>query len=68
VEGFGPQLTAVVALLTGRYRLAKRGGAYGLTDLFGMELRVRSVSALEQVMHATLAPVVVGARGRGDGR
>lgn len=61
-EGFGPQLTAVAALLTGRYRLSKREAAQCLTDLFGVELCVGSVSALEQVMSAALAPVVAEAQ------
>lgn len=61
-DGFGPHLTAVVALLTGRYRLSKREAAQCLTDLFGVELCVGSVSALEQAMSAALEPVVGEAR------
>jgi len=61
-QGFGPQLTAVIALLTGRYRLSKREAAQCLTDLFGVELCVGSVSALEQAMRAALAPVVDAAQ------
>jgi transposase len=57
-EGFGPHLTAVVAVLTGRYRLSKREAAQCLTDLFGVDLCVGSVCALEQAMSAALAPVV----------
>jgi transposase len=61
-EGFGPQLTAVVALLTGRYRLSKREAAQCLADLFEVELCVGSVSALEQTMSAALGPVVAEAQ------
>ncbi len=61
-EGFGPHLTAVVALLTGRYRLSKREAAQCLTDLCGVERCVGSVSALEQAMSAALAPVVAEAQ------
>jgi transposase len=48
----------VGALLTGRYRLSKREAAQCLADLFGVDLCVGSVSALEQAMSAALAPVV----------
>ena len=61
-EGFGPHLTAVVALLTGRYRLTKREAAQCLTDLFGVELCVGSVSALEAAMSTALERVVTAAR------
>ena len=60
--GFGPQLTAVVALLTGRYRLSKREAAQCLADLFEVELGVGSVSALEQAVSAALQPVVAEAQ------
>ena len=60
--GFGPRLTAISALLSGRYRLSKRETAQCLDDLFGVELAVGSVSALEQTVSAALAPVVDEAR------
>src|SRR5215211_1374368 len=52
-EGFGPRLTALVALLTGRYRLSKREA-----DVWGVELAVGSVTALEHATSAALEPVV----------
>src|SRR5215216_6345594 len=55
---FGPRLTAITALLTGRYRLSKREAAQCLDDLFGVQLAVGSVSALEQATSAALEPVV----------
>jgi transposase len=61
-DGFGPRLTALVALLTGRYRLSKREAAACLADLWGVEVAVGSVTALEQVTSAALAPVVEEAR------
>lgn len=60
--GFGPRLTAITALLTGRYRLSKREAAQCLADLFGVDLAVGSVSALEQATSAALAPVVAEAQ------
>ncbi len=60
--GFGPRLTAIGAMLSGRYRLSKRETAHCLDDLFGVDLAVGSVSALEQTVSAALAPVVDEAR------
>src|SRR5215211_1339764 len=57
-EGFGPRLTALVALLTGRYRLSKREAAACLADVWGVELAVGSVTALEHATSAALEPVV----------
>lgn len=57
-SGFGPRLTAIGALLTGRYRLSKREAAQCLDDLFGADVAVGTVSALEQAASAALAPVV----------
>jgi transposase len=61
-DGCGPRLTAVTALLSGRYRLSKREAAACLDDLFGVDLAVGTVSALEQTMSAALAPVVAEAQ------
>jgi transposase len=61
-EGVGPRLTAVVALLTGRYRLSKREATQCLDDLFGVAMAIGSVSALEQRMSAALEPVVAQAQ------
>ena len=58
-RGFGPMLTAVVALLTGKYRLSKRMVEALLSDMVNVELCVGSVCNLEQEMSAALeAPVV----------
>jgi transposase len=60
--GFGPRLTAIAALLTGRYRLSKREAARCLDDVFGVDLAVGSVSALEQATSAALLPVITEAQ------
>jgi len=56
-DGCGPRLTAVSATLSGRYRLSKRETAACLGDVFGVELAVGTVSALEQTVSAALEPV-----------
>ena len=56
--GFGVRLTALAALLTGRYRLSKREAAACVGDLAGVEIAVGSVSALEQTTSAALEAVV----------
>lgn len=58
----GPQLAATTAVLTGRYRLSKREAVACLADLFGVELSVGAVSALEQQVSAALAPVMAEAQ------
>ncbi|MCL6554547.1 MAG: DUF6444 domain-containing protein [Firmicutes bacterium] len=60
----GARLAAAGALLTGRYRLSKREAAPCLADLFGADLAVGTVSAIEQTVSVALAPVVAEARGR----
>ncbi len=60
-DGCGPRLTAVSAMLSGRYRLSKRETAACLDDLFGAAVSVGTVSALEQTVSAALAPVVAEA-------
>jgi transposase len=61
--GCGARLTAVSATLSGRYRLSKRETAACLKDVFGVDVAVGTVSALEQTMSAALAPVVAEAGG-----
>jgi len=45
---FGPTLVSFVALLTGVYRLSKRGCADALKTLFGIEMSTGSVSRCEK--------------------
>jgi transposase len=61
-DGCGPRLTAVSAMLSGRFRLSKRETAACLGDVFGADLAVGTVSALEQTVSAALAPVVAEAQ------
>jgi transposase len=59
---FGPRLTAVVALLSGRYRLSRREVRQLLHDLWAVKLSLGAVVRQEQVQSAALAPVVAEAR------
>lgn len=59
---FGPRLQAVVALLSGVYRLSKRPVVSMLSDLFGVEMALGSVTACEQRTSAVLAAPVEEAR------
>jgi transposase len=55
---FGPRLTAVVALLSGRYRLSRREVRQLLQHLWAVRLSLGAVVRQEQVQSAALAPVV----------
>lgn len=57
-RGYGPRLTAVVSLCSGKYRLSKRLIQSILADLLGVDLSLGSVSNLEQEMSASLAAPV----------
>jgi transposase len=59
---FGPRLTAVVALLSGRYRLSRREVQQLLHDLWQGKLSLGAVVHQEQAQSAALAPVVEEAR------
>lgn len=57
-RGFGPMLTAMVALASGKYRLSKRMVEELFSDLLNVDLSLGSVCNLEQEMSdATAAPV-----------
>jgi transposase len=55
---FGPRLTAVVALLSGRYRLSRREVRQLLQDLWTVRLSLGAVVRQEQAQSAALAPVI----------
>src|SRR5205823_6538889 len=57
-----PRLTAVVALLSGRYRLSRREVRQLLQDLWQVRLSLGAVVRQEQAQSAALAPVVDQAR------
>jgi transposase len=61
-RAFGPRLTAVVALLGGRYRLSRREVRQLLRDLWQVRLSLGAVVRQEQVQSAALAPVIEEAR------
>jgi transposase len=58
---FGPRLQALVALLTGRYRLSRREVVQLMGDVWGVEVALGSVVGLEQATSTALAPVVAEA-------
>lgn len=59
---FGPRLTAIVALCSGVYRMSKRMVVSMLSDLFGVDMALGSVTACEQRTSAPLAGPVAEAR------
>src|SRR5688572_10415764 len=59
---FGVRLTAVIALLSGRYRLSRREVRQLLRDLWEIKLSLGAVVRQEQAQSAALAPVVAEAR------
>jgi transposase len=54
-RGFGPRLTAMIALCTGKFRMSKRKVRELLADFLGVELSLGSVANLEQEISASLA-------------
>jgi transposase len=59
---FGARLTAVIALLSGRYRLSRREVRQLLVDLWAVRVSLGAVVRQEQAQSAALAPVVEEAR------
>jgi transposase len=59
---FGPRLTAVVALLSGRYRLSRREVQQVLRDLWNVTLSLGAVLRQERAESAALAPVIAEVR------
>lgn len=60
--GSGPRLTAIVAVLSGLYRLSERMAQEALADLFGVEVSVGSIDALRQEASQAVAVPVAEAR------
>ena len=58
---FGPRLTSMVAVLTGKYHLSKRGVEELLADFVGVSLSLGSVWKLEQTVSGALAAPVAEA-------
>src|SRR5215218_9550172 len=59
---FGARLTAVIALLSGRYRLSRREVRQLLQDLWKVRVSLGAVVRQEQAQSAALAPIVEEAR------
>src|ERR1043165_7539627 len=59
---FGVRLTAVIALLSGRYRLSRREVRQLLQELWAVRISLGAVVRQEQAQSAALAPVVEEAR------
>jgi transposase len=59
---FGARLTAVVAMLSGRYRLSRREVRQFLQDLWAVRVSLGAVVRQEQAQSAALAPSVEEAR------
>lgn len=59
---FGARLTAVVALLSGRYRLSRREVRQLLQDLWEVRVSLGAVLRQERAQSAALAPIVSEAR------
>jgi transposase len=56
--GYGPRVQAVCALLSGAYRVGKRGVARLCRDLFGVPISPAAVCDLQRKTAAALEPVV----------
>jgi transposase len=61
-RSFGARLTAVIALLSGRYRLSRREVRQLLQDLWAVRVSLGAVLRQEQAQSAALVPVVEEAR------
>jgi transposase len=61
-RSFGPRLPALVAVLSGAYRLSKPNIQQLLCDCFGVELALGSISALERASREALQEPVTEAR------
>jgi transposase len=59
---FGARLTAVIALLSGRYRLSRREVRQLLQDLWAVRVSLGAVVRQERAQSAALAPVVAEAQ------
>ena len=61
-SAFGPRLTAIVALLSGRYRLSHREVRQLVADLWEVAVSLGAIARLQQVQSAALKPVYDEAR------
>jgi transposase len=66
--GYGPRVHAVCALLSGAYRVGKRGAARLMGDLFGVPIGPAAVCDLQRETAAALEPVVRAAHAHVTGK
>ena len=66
--GYGPRVQAVCALLSGAYRVGKRGVARLCGDLFGVPISPAAICNLQRQTAAALGPVVEVAHAHVAGR
>lgn len=66
--GYGPRVQAVCAVLSGAYRVGKRGVARLCGDLFGVPISPAAVCGLQRKTAAALEPVVAAAHAHVAGR
>src|SRR6266852_5407581 len=59
---YGPRVQATVSLYTGSYRLSKRTTQHVMDEVFGVPMRVGTISPLEQATTAAVAAPVEEAR------
>lgn len=67
-SGYGPRVHAVCAMLSGAYRVGKRGVARLMGDLFGVPVSPAAVCDLQREAAAALEPVVREAHAHVSGR
>ena len=67
-SGYGPRVEAAAALLSGAYRVGKRGVARLMGDLFGVPISPAAVCGLQHRTAAALAPVVAEAHAHVAGK
>lgn len=58
---FGPRMTAMVAICTGKFRMSKRSVQELLADFCGVKVGLGSISKMEQAVSAAVAPAVEAA-------
>jgi len=58
---FGPRLTAMVVICTGKFRMSKRSVQDLLADFCGVKVGLGSISKMEQTVSAAVAPAVEAA-------
>jgi transposase len=66
--GYGPRVQAVCAVLSGAYRVGKRGVARLCSDLFGVPISPAAVCGLQRMSAAALEPIVREAHAHVAGR